>query len=131
MGKSMWDAVGIRTTVDIMEQLAARDRARAGSFDIYFVQATPNPDPDQQVRFSLSAMARLTGPIRTLNWTSASPRGSLYDPKERQKIYERCIRIIQEMHLGSGYLLPANKSPKSEGLKWHGASRRPRDLLDK
>jgi peptide/nickel transport system substrate-binding protein len=111
IAKFMWDSAGIRTTVDILDRLAAIDRAKAKNFDVYFWRSSPNPDIDGQ-----SARIVCEGATNWSNYCNPeidkcmAEGRSVYGEKERQSIYERCLRILQEDALiGSGYLLPANK----------------------
>jgi peptide/nickel transport system substrate-binding protein len=124
MAKQMWDAVGIRTTVNIMERLAAIARAQSKNFQVYFWRQSASADPDLQSRVIVTG--------RPTNWSSYSnpeldkcmaEGRALYDEKQRQTIYEKCIRIIYEDPLiGAGYLLPNNKvfhkSVKGLKVQW-------------
>ncbi|MCL4533563.1 MAG: ABC transporter substrate-binding protein [Bacteroidetes bacterium] len=122
--KQMWDTAGIRTTLDIIERLAAIDRSNAGNFQSYFWGQNASPDPDLQSRMIVtgrpSNWSRYSNP--ELDKCMADGR-SVYENQERQKIYERCLRIVQEDALiGSGYLEPYNrvfnKSVKALQVHW-------------
>ncbi len=123
MAKQMWDNVGIRTTVNIMERLAAIARAQSKNFEVYFWRQSASPDPDLQTRVVACGMPT--------NWSSyCNPEldkcmlegRSTYDAAERQKTYEKCIRIIYEdPYQGAGFLQPNNKvyHKSVKGLKIH------------
>ncbi len=123
LAKSMLDAAGFRTTANVIERLAAISRAKAGNFDIYFWREPGLPDPDIGTRMLLCEASA--------NWSNYCNREvdkcmaegkTVYDEKERQKVYERCLKIIQEDALfGSGYFLPSNKvhNKAVQGLKVH------------
>jgi peptide/nickel transport system substrate-binding protein len=124
--KQMWDTVGIRTSLDVMETLATRAKVQAKDFDVYFWRQGASPDPDLQSRMLVCG--------RPSNWSNyCNPEvdkcmaegRSAYATQERQQIYEKCIRIIQEDgYIGSGFFLPTNNVHQKyvKGLKVHWAS---------
>jgi ABC-type transport system substrate-binding protein len=121
--KQMWDGVGIKTTLDIIERLAAIDRSNASNFQSYFWGQNASPDPDLQSRMIVcgrpSNWSRYCNP--ELDKCMAEGR-SVYDPKQRQGIYEKCLRIVQEDALiGAGYLEPYNRVHQKavKGLEVH------------
>lgn len=120
--KSMWDTVGIRTTLDSLERLAWIDKMKAARFDAGFWRySTIAVDPD----FMTRALAT-GGPA---NWSLYSnPQmdkcmeegRSTYDEKQRHEIYKRCQRILYEdAGLASGFSVPENKVFRKQvkGLK--------------
>jgi peptide/nickel transport system substrate-binding protein len=106
MAKFMWDAVGIRTTIDSMERAAGLARYRAGNFTIGFYTLAMLPDPDL---FAPKAMVCEA----MNNWTNYCNKefdkciaegGSTIDPKKRDEIYKRCKKILfEDAFMGSGY----------------------------
>ncbi len=123
MAKQMWDNAGIRTTVNIMERLAAIARAQSKNFEVYFWRQSASPDPDLQTR--------VVGCGMPTNWSSYCNQEldkcmlearSTYDNKERQTIYEKCIRIVYEDPFqGAGFTIPNNKvyNKAVKGLQVH------------
>jgi peptide/nickel transport system substrate-binding protein len=121
--KQMWDNAGIRTKLDIIERLAAIDRSNTSNFQSYFWGQNASPDPDLQSRMIVCG--------RPSNWSRycnteldkcmAEGRG-VYDAKQRQTVYEKCLRIVQEDALiGAGYLEPYNRVYQKavKGLEVH------------
>lgn len=111
MVKSMWDKVGIRTTLESMERLAWIDKIRSGNFDIGFWRQGPSPDPD------LASRGLITG--AGANWPGASipeldqamAEGRIEtDPAKRHEIYKRAQRVMYDnAYWGVGYFMPENK----------------------
>jgi peptide/nickel transport system substrate-binding protein len=124
MAKQMWDNVGIRTTVNIMERLAAIARAQSKNFEVYFWRQSASPDTDLQSRVLVCGMPT--------NWSSyCNPEldkcmtegRATYDAKQRQTIYEKCIRILYEApYTGAGFNFPNkkvyNKAVKGLAVHW-------------
>jgi peptide/nickel transport system substrate-binding protein len=111
LGKSMLDAAGFRVTANVIERLAAISKAKAGDFGIYFWREPALPDPDIGTRMlTCNAAANWSNYCNPEVDKCMSEGRSTYDEKERQKIYERCLTLVQEDALfGSGYFVPANK----------------------
>jgi peptide/nickel transport system substrate-binding protein len=123
LGKSMLDAVGFRTTANVIERLAAISKAKAGDFGIYLWREPALPDPDIGTRMlTCNAAANWSNYCNPEVDKCMAEGRSTYDDKERQKIYERCLTLVQEDALfGSGYFVPANKvyNKSVQGLKIH------------
>jgi peptide/nickel transport system substrate-binding protein len=110
MLKSMWDAVGIRTTLEVLERLAWIDKVKAKNYEVCFWGGSPSPDPDL-VRTFLQTGA-------PANWGSYSNKdvdrlfeeaGATYDVKKREELYRQIQRILfEDAHIATGYYLPWN-----------------------
>jgi peptide/nickel transport system substrate-binding protein len=130
--KQMWDALGIRTTLEVFERLAWIQKVKAFDFHACFWRGGTSMDPD------LASRNLVTGGPG--NWNSWSNAGfdrcmeegrSTYDERARHEIYRRCQRIMQDdAFVGAGFLIPQNvvhhKSVK--GLRIQSTS--PFALLD-
>jgi ABC-type transport system substrate-binding protein len=107
MAKFMWDAVGIRTTIDAAERAAGLARYQSGNFTIGFYNLALLPDPDLFAPKALTCNAMN-------NWTNwcnkdfdacIAEGGAILDQQKRDDIYKRCLKIMmQEDFVGSGYL---------------------------
>ncbi len=111
MVKSMWDAVGLRTTLENMERLAWIEKVNSGNFDAAFWRQAPSPDPDLASRGLVTgAGANWPGAsIPELDKAMAEGRAEA-DPKKRHEIYKRAQQIIYETaYWGVGFFMPENK----------------------
>jgi peptide/nickel transport system substrate-binding protein len=109
MAKFMWDAVGLRTTIDASERAAALAKMRAGNAIISHYSVTLLPDPDL---FAPKALI-CDSMNNWANWCNKkfddciAEGGQLSDPAKRHEVYKRCLTIFQEdAFIGSGYLDP-------------------------
>ncbi len=122
--KSMWDKVGIRTSLETWERLAWIDKSRAGDFHVSFWRGAMTLEPD-----SLSNSYNCGAAGNWNNWCSKAMESCLvegrgeYDPAKRNNIYKKCLTIQQEeAYMGSGYTMPGNlvyrKEVKGVEAKW-------------
>jgi peptide/nickel transport system substrate-binding protein len=122
--KQMWDTAGIRTTMDVMERLTTIDRARSGNFQVYFYGHRNYPEPDMSFRLvTCGAATNYTNYCNQELMKCMSEGRAATDTKEREQVYTRCLRIIQEDALvGAGYFIPDNrvmhKSVKGVKVNW-------------
>lgn len=99
MIKSMWDAVGIRTTIDTIERAAHTQKTQqARNFEVTTVRNTGLPDPDITLTNLLpprgdGGYSGVNDP--TLDKCLEEGR-STYDPKGQSEIYKRCQKLIYE-----------------------------------
>jgi peptide/nickel transport system substrate-binding protein len=99
MLQQMWNAVGIRTTLDIMERTAANNRVAKGDFDIH-TQRNPTP-PDTHM--GMAGNFASWGDSNKINLND--PRmdkcirdgDSVLDTKQRNEIYKKCLAIDYEL----------------------------------
>ncbi|MCL4534418.1 MAG: ABC transporter substrate-binding protein [Bacteroidetes bacterium] len=121
--KQMWDTAGIRTTMDVMERLTTIDRAKAGNFQVYFYGHRNYPEPDMSFRLvTCNAATNYTNYCNQELMKCMSEGRAAFDTKEREKVYQRCLRIIQEDALvGGGYFIPQNRVMQKsvKGLQVH------------
>ncbi len=131
IAKFMWDAAGIRTTIDAMERAAGLAKYRAGQATLGFYGDNVYPDPD------IFAPRGMT--CNSLNnWfnycdknfdSCIAEAGGINDDKQRAQIYNRCLKIfVDDAYLGSGYSEPRyfvyNKALKGLGVHWTDADMR-------
>ncbi len=119
--KSMWDAVGIRTTLEILERLAFNAKLQSFNFQAGFWTGGTQLDPDLLSRYLT------TGGVA--NWSGWSDPDmdkcmeearSTLDVKQRTDTYKRCQRIIYEKaYVGTGYYEVNNNvfNKKVEGVR--------------
>jgi peptide/nickel transport system substrate-binding protein len=110
VAKQMWDAQGIRTTLEVFERLAWIQKVKAFDFQACFMRSGTSMDPDLTTR-NLSTGA-------PGNWSSWSNTAfdrcldegrSTYDDRARHEIYKRCLRILHdEAFVSAGFLIPQN-----------------------
>ncbi|MCL4371598.1 MAG: ABC transporter substrate-binding protein [Chloroflexi bacterium] len=108
--KSMFDAIGLRTTISVLERLAWISSIKAFQFDLGMNRPSDRGDPDFQ-----SAELTCDGGS---NWASyCNPKmdqclaegRSEYDEAKRAEIYKRCQRILYEdTYFGTTFYLPGN-----------------------
>ncbi len=98
--KQMWDAVGIRTTIEVMERVAWTSRivTGAGIFDAGTMRNPARGDPDATFRTFLMTngsynAAHFSNPEMDKCISEAS---SSYDNKVRQEAYRRCQMLDYE-----------------------------------
>ncbi len=124
--KQMWDSVGIRTKLDILERLAFNSRMNGNNFEVGNWRSGTRLDPDLQKFYVYTK-----GPANWSNWSSKDmdkcmdEGGEELDPKKRAEIYKRCQKIIyDEAYVQAGYLLPdAIAYQKTvQGISWEFAS---------
>ncbi len=125
IAKFMWDAVGIRTKIDMMERAAAVAVWKKGDFDAGFQSIVQVSDPDLFATKNLIC----TGPNNLTNNCDKEfdacieEGGAILDTQKRHEVYRRCKKILQENAFKqSGYLEPVyfvhNKSVKGVVMHW-------------
>jgi peptide/nickel transport system substrate-binding protein len=98
MLKQMWDAIGLRTEMDVIERIAANYKIRAHDYKFYTLRGAVPHDPD----LLFSPGYTKTGSTNYAGWQDDAMQKcvedgrSTYDEKERQAIYVRCIQMGQE-----------------------------------
>jgi peptide/nickel transport system substrate-binding protein len=124
MAKQMWDNAGIRTTINAMERLTSIDRARSGNFQVYFYGHRNYPDPEASFRLvTCGASSNYTGYCNQELMKCFAEGRKVFDTNEREKVYSRCLGIIQDDALvGGGYFIPQNrtynKAVKGVEIRW-------------
>ncbi len=112
--KQMWDAVGIRTTIEVMERVAWTSRIVTGPgiFDAGTMRNPARGDPDSTLRTFLFTTgsynaAHFSNPDMDKCITDAS---STYDNKQRQDLYRRCQLLDYEQfsYYGQIWVQPWN-----------------------
>jgi ABC-type transport system substrate-binding protein len=103
--KNMWDAVGLRTTLDVMERLAWIEKLR--NYDYQSAAWTS----DTQLDSDLLSRYLVTGGVA--NWSGyGDPEmdkcmqegGSTLEVQQREQVYKRCQRMIYDQaYIGTGY----------------------------
>ncbi|MCL5025339.1 MAG: ABC transporter substrate-binding protein [Chloroflexi bacterium] len=109
IAKFMWDAVGIRITIDSMERSAGLARYRAGQATLGFYGDYVYPDPDIFAPRGMTCNSLNNWFNYCNNQFDAciAEASSLSDDKKRHEIYKRCLAMFMEDgYLGSGYLEP-------------------------
>jgi peptide/nickel transport system substrate-binding protein len=108
--KQMWDALGIRTTLEVFERLAWIQKVKAFDFQACFWRGGTLMDPDLATRNLTTG-----GPGNWNSWSNPAfdrcmdEGRSTYDERARHEIYKRCQRILQEdAFVGTGFLIPQN-----------------------
>lgn len=97
MIQAMWAKAGIRATLELMENVAARQRASAGNFEVYDKGLTASPDPGYYNRFfTCDGSANWTGYCNKEVDKCFADAGAEMDSAKRHETYKRCITIMQE-----------------------------------
>ncbi|MCL4499391.1 MAG: ABC transporter substrate-binding protein [Chloroflexi bacterium] len=95
--QAMWDKVGIKSVVDVMEDAAFKSAAQSGLHESVVTNAFPSPDPD--------AMARSVVCKGSANWASycnskvddcMKEGTAIYDEKQRADHYRKCYQVMYE-----------------------------------
>jgi peptide/nickel transport system substrate-binding protein len=109
--KQMWDTVGIKTTLEVLERTAAVAKFQTGGYEIGLSQRTSSVvDPDDD------AYRVTTGGVFNFpQWSSKAmddcmkEGASLLDEAKRAEVYKRCIKIIyDEAAYGQSWMMPRN-----------------------
>jgi ABC-type transport system substrate-binding protein len=127
MVKSMWDNVGIRTTLEVLERLAWIDKMKNMGFDVGFWGGARPVDTDE--------LSKAFGCGAPSNWSSYCNKDfdtcmeqgrNTYKTEERDKIYRRCLTMVMEdAFLGAGIANPniwgMNKRVQGFTYQWSTA----------
>ncbi len=98
MLKQMWDAIGFRTELEVIERIAVNYKVRAHTYNFYTLRGAIPIDPDLVFSPGYSKKGSTNYP----GWQNDEMEKcvidgrSVYDEKERQKVYARCIALQQE-----------------------------------
>jgi peptide/nickel transport system substrate-binding protein len=126
VAKQMWDTVGIRTKLDVLERLAFNSRMNGNNFEVGFWRSGTRLDPDLQ-KFYVYTKA-------SANWSNwynkdmdkcMDEGGAELDSSKRAEIYKRCQKIIyDEAFVNVGYLLPDSIAYQKyvKGITWQFAT---------
>jgi peptide/nickel transport system substrate-binding protein len=109
--KQMWDTVGIKTTLEVLERTAAVAKFQSGGYEIGLSQRTSSVvDPDDD-----SYRVVTGGVFNFPHWSSKAmddcmtEGASLVDDTKRTEVYKRCIKIIyDEAAYGQSWMMPRN-----------------------
>jgi peptide/nickel transport system substrate-binding protein len=130
--KSMWDAVGIRTKLDVLERLAFNAKLQSFNFEAGFWTGGTQLDPDLLSRYlTTGGVANWSGWSEPEMDKCMEEGRSILDIKQRDTIYKRCQRIIYEKaFVGTGYYEVNNNtySKKVNGIRSQFAMRDYRDV---
>ncbi len=106
--KQMWDSVGIRTQLDLLERLAYNTKMNGNNFVVGGWTSGTRLDPDLQ-KFYVYTKA----PANWSNWYSKDmdkcmdDGGAELNVTKRAEIYKQCQKIIYDnAFVGAGYLIP-------------------------
>lgn len=108
MMKQMLDAVGIRTTIEAMEQLAWTNRVLKGrNFQLATRRNISQPDPDRVLTLDWTG-SYTDVEIPELNRVAAEGRAS-FDPQRRHQVYARAQKMMYESAWwGYLWMMPRN-----------------------
>ncbi len=98
MIKQMWDAIGLKTTLEFAERTAWMQRTtQSRTFEVTIAHPGPLPDPDQEFARSFSRDGQTLIGIADPEIDRCLEEGrSTYDAKERARVYRRCQRLAYE-----------------------------------
>ncbi len=118
--KAMFDAAGIRTTIDGLERLAWVSAIQAENYEIGMNRPTARADTDlMSVEFVCDSPTNWGGYCnRDLDKCMSEGRNE-YDPAKRHEIYKRCQKyFFEDAAFGTTFMYPANVvySKKVRGL---------------
>jgi peptide/nickel transport system substrate-binding protein len=123
--KSMWDSVGIRTRVDMLDRTAWLEKMKGTDFDTGFWRGTPPLDTDGlTTNFTCGAPSNYPHYCnKDFDACLAEGRAS-YKNEERDKTYRRCLAILMEdAYVGQGFRLPMiwgmNKRVQDFTTQWN------------
>lgn len=125
MVKSMWDAVGIRTTVDLLDRTTWLDRMAGADFDIGMWRGTPPLDTDTLTRnFTCGAPSNYPHYCNKEFDACMSEGRASYNNDERDKTYRRCLTtLMDDAYIGEGFRLPQiwglNKRVQDFTYQWN------------
>ncbi|MCL4535566.1 MAG: ABC transporter substrate-binding protein [Bacteroidetes bacterium] len=126
MAKSMFDNVGIRTTLEVMERVAWVDKMHSLNFQMSSHRPAASPDPDLALRMEGCGAAGNWFGWCNQEFDKCMVEGrSTYDEKQRGEIYKRCINImIEDAWTGVAYRMPwnfvVNKRVQNFQYGWDG-----------
>ncbi|MCL5025632.1 MAG: ABC transporter substrate-binding protein [Chloroflexi bacterium] len=95
--QGMWLKAGIRVTLEALEVVAARQKMKAGNFDMHQWDNSPSPDPAYASRMFVS-----DGSAQLINYNNADVDKCFadgereMDPAKRNETYRKCQQIVQE-----------------------------------
>jgi peptide/nickel transport system substrate-binding protein len=98
MLQQMFNAVGIRITIDVLERLAWNNAMRAGQYELASQRSGIVFDPGEWMNGNLSS----AGTGNWANWENAEFDKCVeegirtYDDKQRHEVYKRCYLIVFE-----------------------------------
>ncbi|MCL4535047.1 MAG: ABC transporter substrate-binding protein [Bacteroidetes bacterium] len=126
IAKFMWDAVGLRTKIDLMERTAALAIWKSQKFDVGFAGYTMLPDPDVFAPKNLSCDGgnNLTANCNKEFDACINEAGAIVgNDQKRGEIYKRCMKIVQEdafkqQGYSEPYFYVYNKSVKGIVAHW-------------
>ncbi len=109
MMKQMLDAVGIRTTIDAMEQLAWSTKVLKGrNFQFATRRNLSQPDPDRVLTMDWTSSSLAGAEIPELNQLGTEGRAS-FDAQRRHQIYVRAQKIMYDSAWwGYLWMMPRN-----------------------
>ncbi len=136
--KQMWDAVGLKTTLEVLERAAAVAKFQTGGYEVGLSQRPSSVmDPDDD------AYRIVTGGVFNFPaWSSEKldkcmeEGRSLIDEAKRAEVYTRCLTIInEEAAYGQTWSMPRNVAVSKKLKGWEPqrflGARVPRAWLDK
>jgi peptide/nickel transport system substrate-binding protein len=107
--KQMWDSVGIRTRLEVLERTAWINRMKEGTaFDAAFWRPPASTDPDEVGRQLLTGAGGNWGGYSNPDVDRLMAEGrSTFDQAKRQEIYRQVqMKVYDDACIGSGYYLP-------------------------
>ena len=109
MMKQMLDAVGIRTTIDAMEQLAWSTKVlKARNFQFATRRNLSQPDPDRVLTMDWTASSLAGAEIPEVTQLASEGRAS-FDPQRRHQVYVRAQKIMYDSSWwGYLWMMPRN-----------------------
>jgi ABC-type transport system substrate-binding protein len=95
--QGMWLQAGIKVTLEALEVVAARQKMKAGNFEMHQWDNSPSPDPAYASRMFVS-----DGSAQLINYNNAEVDKCFADGEremdqaKRSDIYKKCQKIVQE-----------------------------------
>ncbi len=95
--QGMWGKAGIKVTLEALEVVAARQKMKAGNFEMHQWDNSPSPDPAYASRMFVS-----DGSAQLINYNNADVDKCFADGEremdqaKRGEIYKKCQKIVQE-----------------------------------
>ncbi len=95
--QGMWLKAGIKVTLEALEVVAARQKMKAGNFEMHQWDNSPSPDPAYASRMFVS-----DGSAQLINYNNADVDKCFadgereMDQSKRNEIYKKCQKIVQE-----------------------------------
>jgi peptide/nickel transport system substrate-binding protein len=111
MVKAMWDAVGIRTTYDVVERVALFAKMRGLEFQAAQWRANNMNDPDGLWRRVTCDGSQNRSQFCDKEFDKCMLDGRRQtDDAQRNETYKKCLRIFQEgAYITTAYGIPANR----------------------